>query len=86
MLERTGLTAEQTAASAWVIDRAGRRFSGAAAMNRALTELGGLWLIIACLYDPPPIGLLEDAGYRWFARNRGRIAPLYKRLQQSRKK
>jgi len=55
-------------------------------MNRALTELGGLWLIIACLYDPPPIGLLEDAGYRWFARNRGRIAPLYKRLQQSRKK
>ena len=86
VLARTGLTARQTAASAWVIDAAGRRFAGAAAINRALPQLGGLWPALAGLYEIPPIRVLEESGYHWFARNRSRLAPLYRRIQAMRGK
>ena len=66
------------------MDQSGRHYAGAAAINRALRELGGLWSGIAGLYQVPPIRGLEDEAYRWFARNRSRIAPLYRRMQQSR--
>ena len=73
LLERTGLTRAQVDASAWAIDRAGRRYEGAAAINRTLAELGGGWRWLARLYRLPAVRRIQDAGYHWFAANRGRF-------------
>jgi predicted DCC family thiol-disulfide oxidoreductase YuxK len=75
--QRYGLTPQETASAAWIVDAAGRRFAGAAAINRALRELGGLWLAPAALYDCPPLRFFENRCYPWFARNRGHFGPLY---------
>jgi len=74
LLERTGLTRAQVGASAWAIDRGGRRYEGAAALNRALVELGGGWRRLAQLYRLSLVRRAEDAVYHWFAANRGRFA------------
>ena len=42
--------------------------------NRALQALGGGWAVLAGLYRLPPIRLLEDLGYRWFADHRAWFA------------
>lgn len=73
LLARTGLTRAQVNASAWVIDRQGRRYAGAAAINRTLRELGG-WRALAIPAVVPPIAWAEEAFYSWFARHRGRFA------------
>lgn len=71
--ERVGLTRAQVDRAAWAIDRAGRRFAGAAAINRTLEELGG-WRFVARLYRLPGIRQIEDLAYAVFAANRGRFA------------
>ena len=43
---------------------------GAAAANRVLRELGGLWRVLGSLYLVPPIGWLEDRYYSRVARRR----------------
>ncbi|TMD18528.1 MAG: DUF393 domain-containing protein [Chloroflexi bacterium] len=48
----------------------GRRFVGAAAVNRVLRELGGGWRLLGSLYLLPPIGGLEDRYYARVARRR----------------
>jgi len=48
----------------------GRRFTGAAAVNRVLRELGGAWRLVGSLYLLPPIGWLEDRYYARVARRR----------------
>jgi len=48
----------------------GRTFTGAAAANRVLRELGGLWRLLGSLYLAPPIGLVEDRYYSRVARRR----------------
>jgi predicted DCC family thiol-disulfide oxidoreductase YuxK len=48
----------------------GRTFAGAAAVNRALRELGGFWLVLGSLYLVPPIGWLEDRYYSRVAERR----------------
>lgn len=70
---RVGLTKQDVDAAAWAIDRDGRRYPGAAAINRTLEELGG-WRAITALYRLPPLRRLEDAVYHAFARSRGRFA------------
>ncbi len=52
------------------IEPGGRRFAGAAAVNRVLRELGGAWLLPGSLYLVPPIGWLEDRYYARVARRR----------------
>lgn len=69
-LERYAITRDEADRSAWAIDRLGRRFEGAAAINRVLGALGGPWRLAAGLYRVPPVKSLEDATYRWFARHR----------------
>jgi predicted DCC family thiol-disulfide oxidoreductase YuxK len=44
------------------------------AVNRVLAEMGGAWPAVARLYKFPPTAALEEASYRWFARNRTRFA------------
>lgn len=70
---RTGFSRADVDRAAWAIDRAGRRFAGAAAINRSLYELPG-WRFIARLYRLPGIRQIQDLGYRIFAGNRGRFA------------
>jgi len=70
VLEKYGLTREQAERSAWAIDAAGRRWEGAAAINRVLRELGGLPSWTARAYRVRPLAAAEDALYRWFAPRR----------------
>ena len=73
MLARTGLSRAEVDREVWAIDRAGRRGGGAAAVNRALAEMGW-WRHPARLYATPGIRQAEEAIYAWVARNRGRLA------------
>ncbi|MGH7765047.1 MAG: thiol-disulfide oxidoreductase DCC family protein [Candidatus Dormibacteraceae bacterium] len=72
-MDRYGITREEADRSAWVVDRDGRRWEGAAAVNRVLVELGGAPSALAKLYQARMIGAIEEAGYRWLARNRSRF-------------
>jgi predicted DCC family thiol-disulfide oxidoreductase YuxK len=51
-------------------DPEGQQFIGAAAVNRVLRELGGVWRPVGVLYLVPPIGWLEDRYYARVARRR----------------
>lgn len=70
VLARYGISREEADRAAWVIEPDGGRREGAAAVNRVWRELGGGWSVLALAYRPPPIAALEEAVYRWFARNR----------------
>jgi predicted DCC family thiol-disulfide oxidoreductase YuxK len=69
-LDRYRVTRDEAARAAWAIDRDGRRWEGAGAMNRTLREIGGGWSIVAAPYRLAPVAGLEELLYRWFARNR----------------
>ena len=73
LLEETGLSRADVDREAWVITRDGRRYAGAAAINRTLAELGA-WRFLAFAYAAPGLRWCEDRIYAWFARNRGRFA------------
>jgi|ERR1700682_3474002 len=73
MLSRYGLSREEADRAAWTIEGDGRRSQGAAAMNRVLKEVGGPWPVVAGAYRLRPVAALEEAAYRWFARNRSRF-------------
>ena len=47
-----------------------RAFEAAAAVNRVLRELGGMWGAVGALYLVPPIAWLEDRYYAHVARRR----------------
>ncbi|SRR6266581_1489414 len=73
VLERYGLTRQEVDRAAWTFDAQGRRLEAAAAINRVLRELGWGWRVFAAAYRPRPIAAVEEAVYRWFARNRSRF-------------
>ncbi len=73
LLDDVGLTRAQADHAAWAIDRDGKAYGGAAAINRVLAELGGLWGPATWLYRLPPLRWLEDRGYRWVAEHRSRL-------------
>ena len=63
-------------AAAWAVE-SGRRHRGAAAINRALAELGGGWPVAARLYALPLLGRLQDAAYDWVANHRSLASRLW---------
>ena len=69
ILERYGVTREEADRAAWTIDSDGR-LEGAAAINRVLNTLGGVWPVLAAPYRVPPVAAAEEAFYRWFAKHR----------------
>lgn len=69
-LDSYGITRREADRAAWSIDSDGRRLEGAAAVNRVLAELGGMWRALAALYRVPPVGAVQEALYRWFAPRR----------------
>lgn len=74
--ERHGVSRAETDRAAWAFDGAGRRFQGAAAINRALAELPGPWARVAAAYRVPPLRLLEDGVYALVVRSRGHLSSL----------
>lgn len=64
------LTKAEAERAAWAVEPGGRRFEGAAAINRVLRELGGGWAVIGSLYGFPPLRWVEDRYYRRVARRR----------------
>ena len=74
LLEATGLTRVDLDREAWALDRSGRWYAGAAAINRTLRELGGPSRLLALADPVPGIKWCEDIGYRWFATHRGRLS------------
>ncbi|MDQ6919373.1 MAG: DUF393 domain-containing protein [Candidatus Dormibacteraeota bacterium] len=73
-LERFNLTRAEADRAAWLIEPDGRRREGAAAVSRTWELLGGVWLPLALPYRLRPVALLEEAAYRWIARNRHHFA------------
>jgi len=69
-----GLTPADIAAAAWLVDGAGRRWWGAAAVMETLRRTGGPWGWIASAYRVAPLRWALDRGYSWFAANRHRFA------------
>jgi predicted DCC family thiol-disulfide oxidoreductase YuxK len=69
VLARYGVTREEADRAAWTIDGEGR-LEGAAAVNRVWLELGGGWAALARAFRLRPVRVVEEAAYRWFARNR----------------
>lgn len=70
LLERFELSQAQVDREVWVIDEAGRRYPGAAGINRMLEEVPGFWGWLGRSYRLRPIGWLEDRVYAWVASNR----------------
>ena len=70
---RYGLSRAEVDRAAWTIDTAGR-LEGAAAINRVLREVGGPWPAVGSLYRIKPLAALEEAAYRWLAKNRSRFS------------
>ena len=74
LLAALNLTRAEVDREAVALDRDGRAYGGAAAINRALREIGGRWSLLAGMYAIPGVRWCEDVGYRWFARHRGRFS------------
>jgi predicted DCC family thiol-disulfide oxidoreductase YuxK len=70
LIDSVGLTREEVGRAAWAVESGGRKFEGAAAINRVLRELGGGWRLLGSLYLVPPARWAEDRYYRRVARRR----------------
>src|SRR5258708_1088688 len=70
VLARYGITREEADRAAWVIGPDGVWSEGAAAVNRVWRDMGGGWSVLARAYRLWLLAAVEEAVYRWFARNR----------------
>ena len=60
---RFSVTPEDAERRVYAMDATGRKFAGAAAINRVLEELGGNAAILGKLYRFPPLAVIENALY-----------------------
>jgi predicted DCC family thiol-disulfide oxidoreductase YuxK len=65
-----GLSRDDVERAAWAVEPGGKKFEGAAAINRVLKELGGGWAVLAAPYQLPLIRWAQNAYYRRVARRR----------------
>jgi predicted DCC family thiol-disulfide oxidoreductase YuxK len=70
--EAHGLSPEQCREAAWAVTLEGRPCRGAGAVNLALAVALGNRLPVL-FYSAPGVRQLQDAAYRWVARNRRRL-------------
>ena len=72
LLAPLGLTIRDCETQAWAIVPTGEMFGGAASINLTLAVAWGTRLPV-WVYVLPGMRALQDAIYRWVARNRGRF-------------
>jgi predicted DCC family thiol-disulfide oxidoreductase YuxK len=77
LAEKFQLSRRDVDSSVWTIDAEGRKLSGAAAVNLALAQLGGVWRWVAAVGRLPLVSWLEERIYGWVARNRGWLSRLW---------
>jgi predicted DCC family thiol-disulfide oxidoreductase YuxK len=77
LAERFGLSDADVDRTVWTVDSEGRKLSGAAAVNAALSRLGGVWRGIAAAGGLPVVSWAEERGYDWVAANRGWLSRLW---------
>lgn len=70
--ERVGVDAERLSQAAWWLDSSGAVYSGAKAVNAALSAALGTRLPLL-VYSLPGIGCGQERVYRWIAENRYRF-------------
>jgi predicted DCC family thiol-disulfide oxidoreductase YuxK len=70
MIEQYGLTRAQVDWEMWAVAPDGRRWAGAAGINRTLQHLDGLWPFVGAAYAIPPLRWIENQVYRWVAGHR----------------
>jgi predicted DCC family thiol-disulfide oxidoreductase YuxK len=70
LIERLGLQRAEVERASWAVEPGGRKFEGAAGINRALRELGGGWAVLSLLYRVPALRWVEDRYYARVARRR----------------
>jgi predicted DCC family thiol-disulfide oxidoreductase YuxK len=70
LIDQCGLSRAQVDWELWAVAADGGRWRGAAAVNRTLQELGGVWALAAALYRLPPVRWIENRVYRWVAEHR----------------
>src|SRR2546430_17183129 len=68
VLERYDITRDEADRAAWTVDGEGRRLEGAAAINRVLAEMPGVWPAIATFYRNHPVAAAEAAFLRRIVR------------------
>jgi len=64
------MSRDEVARAVRAVEPGGRKFEGAAAVNRTLRELGGGWALLASFYQVPPIRWVQNAYYKRVARRR----------------
>jgi predicted DCC family thiol-disulfide oxidoreductase YuxK len=70
LIERLGLSRAEVERASWAVEPGGRKFEGAAGINRALRELGGGWAALSLFYRVPPLRWVEDRYYARVAKRR----------------
>jgi predicted DCC family thiol-disulfide oxidoreductase YuxK len=70
LIGQYGLSRAQVDWEVWAVAQDGTRWSGAAAVNRTLQELGGVWAWAAIIYRLALFRWIEDRVYRWVAEHR----------------
>jgi predicted DCC family thiol-disulfide oxidoreductase YuxK len=70
LIESLGLSRAEVDRAAWAVEPDGRKFEGAAAINRVLRELGGGWSLLGSLYLGAPVRWVEDRYYERVAHRR----------------
>ena len=70
LIESLRLTRQEVDRAAWAVEAGGRKFEGAAAINRVLRQLGGGWWLVGSLYRVTPARWVEDRYYSRVARRR----------------
>ena len=76
LIEQLGLTREEVDREVWTVAGA-ERLSGAAAVNRALIELGGGWRLLAGAQRVPGLRPAEELIYRLIAARRGLLSRIW---------
>ena len=70
LIESVGLTRGEADRASWAVEAGGRKFEGAAGINRVFKELGTGWWLLGSLYELAPIRWVEDRYYQRVARRR----------------
>jgi len=77
LIDRYGLSRADVDREVWAVAPGGYKWGGAAAINRVLEELGGMWAWVAAVYHQALVRRLEDRAYQWIAKHRSWLSRVW---------